>query len=32
MQLNQRNIEAGFQKGQRNIDETLRADRQNAPT
>jgi hypothetical protein len=30
MQLNQRNAEADLQKGQRDIDETLRADWQNA--
>jgi hypothetical protein len=31
MQLNQRNAEAGFQKNQRDIDETLRAGRRNVP-
>jgi hypothetical protein len=31
MQLNQRDTEADLQKGQRNIDETLRAGRRDAP-
>jgi hypothetical protein len=31
MQLNQRDTEADFQKGQRDVDETLRVGRQDIP-